>query len=161
MEGIRKMAVTLVIVLVIGFGLVVSRFGSALFQEGNPIPLIVSAMKLHLCDSEFELFSKTDKRSRYLSESSQDSSYNVVKKYMKSKGWKFQEQMGLGLIFTKNGEDAIVVVKQYSRNYFIWEIQQRFSNNKSLTYTKQTPNPWIRGLFLPTLSHYKKTRSIH
>ncbi|MBT2723149.1 hypothetical protein [Bacillus sp. ISL-46] len=141
MEGIRKMAVILLIVLVIGFGLVFSSFGSAIFQEGNPLPLIISAMKLHFSDSEFELFSKTDKRSRYLSESSQDSSYNVAKKYMKSKGWKFQEQMGSGLIFTKNGKDAIVVVKQYSRNYFIWEIQQRLSNNKSLTYTKQTPNP--------------------
>lgn len=135
MEGIKKTAVTLVIVLVIGFGLVVTSFGSALFQEGNPIPLIFSAVKLHFSDSEYELFSKTEKRSRYLSESSGKSSYNVVKNYMKSKGWKFQEQMGSGFIFTKNGEDAIVVVKQYSRNYFIWEVQQRFSNNQSLTYT--------------------------
>ena len=139
MEGIRKMAVTLVIVSVIGCGLVVSSFGSALFQEGNPIPLIISAMKLQFSDSEFEQFSKTEKRSSYLSESSGNSSYNVVKKYMKSKGWKFQEQMGAGLIFTKNGEDAIVVVKQYTRNYFIWEIQQRYSINKSLH--TQTPNP--------------------
>ena len=136
MEGIRKIAVTLLIVLVIGFGLVASSFGSAIFQEGNPLPLIISAMKLHFSDSEFELFSKTEKRSRYLSESSGNSSYNVVKKYMKSKGWKFQEQMGSGLIFTKNGEDAIVVVKQYSRNYFIWEIQQRAGQIiKNLTYT--------------------------
>lgn len=136
MEGIRKIAVTLLIVLVIGFGLVASSFGSAIFQEGNPLPLIISAMKLHFSDSEFELFSKTEKRSRYLSESSGNSSYNVVKKYMKSKGWKFQEQMGSGLIFTKNDEDAIVVVKQYSRNYFIWEIQQRAGQIiKNLTYT--------------------------
>ncbi|MEH7306230.1 type II toxin-antitoxin system HicA family toxin [Neobacillus drentensis] len=134
MEGIRKMSVTLVIVAVIGCGLVFSSFGSALFQEGNPIPLIISAMKLHFSDSEFELFSKTEKRSRFLSENNGSSSYNVVNKYMKSKGWKFQEQMGSGLIFTKNGEDAIVVVKPYSKNYFIWEIQQRFSNNKRLTY---------------------------
>jgi hypothetical protein len=157
-EGIRKMAVTLVIVSVLGCGLVVSSFGSALFQEGNPIPLIISAMKLHFSDSEFELFSKTEKRSRYLSESSGNSSYNVVKNYMKLKGWKFQEQMGSGLIFTKNGEDAIVVVKQYTRNYFIWEIQQRNSINKSLH--TQTPNPWIRGLLL-ILSHYKKPQLAH
>ncbi|MFL6562460.1 MAG: hypothetical protein ACJ8MO_40960 [Bacillus sp. (in: firmicutes)] len=128
MEGIRKMVVTLVIVLVIGFGLVVSSFGSVLFQEGNPIPLIISAMKLHFSDSEFELFSKTEKRSRYLSESSGNSSYNVVKQYMKLKGWKFQEQMGAGLIFTKNGEDAVVEVQQYSSQYLIWEIQKPFFN---------------------------------
>jgi hypothetical protein len=127
-EGIRKMVVTLVIVLVIGFGLVVSSFGSVLFQEGNPIPLIISAMKLHFSDSEFELFSKTEKRSRYLSESSGNSSYNVVKQYMKLKGWKFQEQMGAGLIFTKNGEDAVVEVQQYSSQYLIWEIQKPFFN---------------------------------
>ncbi|MEH7081829.1 hypothetical protein V7139_03715 [Neobacillus drentensis] len=139
MERIRKITVTLVIVSVIGCGLVVSSFGSVLFQEGNPIPLMISALKLHFSDSEFELFAKTEKRSKYLSESNGNSNYNVVKNYMKSKGWKFQEQMGSGLIFTKNGEDAIVVVKQYSRNYFIWEIQQRFTNDKS--YTFKTPNP--------------------
>jgi len=131
-EGMRKIAIMLVIVLVIGFGLVISSFGSVIFQAGNPIPLMISAMKLHFSDSEFELLSKTEKRNRYLSESSESSSYDVVKNYMKSKGWKFQEQMGAGFIFSKNGEDAIVVVKQYTRNYFIWEIQRRFFNNGSV-----------------------------
>jgi hypothetical protein len=127
-EGMRKIAIMLVIVSVIGFGLVISSFGSVIFQERNPIPLIISAMKLHFSDSEFELLSKTEKRSRYLSESSGNSSYIVVKKYMKLKGWKFQEQMGEGLIFTKNGEDAVVEVQQYSSQYFIWEIQKPFFN---------------------------------
>jgi hypothetical protein len=127
-EGMRKIAIMLVIVSVIGFGLVISSFGSVVFQERNPIPLIISAMKLHFSDSEFELLSKTEKRSRYLSESSGNSSYIVVKKYMKLKGWKFQEQMGAGLIFTKNGEDAVVEVQQYSNQYFIWEIQKPFFN---------------------------------
>jgi hypothetical protein len=124
----RKIAIMLVIVSVIGFCLVISSFGSVVFQERNPIPLIISAMKLHFSDSEFELLSKTEKRSRYLSESSGNSSYIVVKKYMKLKGWKFQEQMGAGLIFTKNGEDAVVEVQQYSSQYFIWEIQKPFFN---------------------------------
>jgi hypothetical protein len=127
-EGMRKIAIMLVIVSVIGFCLVISSFGSVVFQERNPIPLIISAMKLHFSDSEFELLSKTEKRSRYLSESSGNSSYIVVKKYMKLKGWKFQEQMGAGLIFTKNGEDAVVEVQQYSNQYFIWEIQKPFFN---------------------------------
>jgi hypothetical protein len=125
--GMRKrVIITLVIVIFGGSCIGISTFGSAILQEENPIRLMVSAMKLQLSDSEYVQFAKTEKRSRYLSLNTDQNRYEMVKEYMKSKGWMFHEQMGAGLIFTKNGEDAVVEIRQYSRHYFIWEIQKAF-----------------------------------
>lgn len=126
MGKLKTLIIPLVIVFVMGSGFVMSTFGSAIFQEGNPLPILVSAIKLKFSESEYVRFSKTEKRSRYISESKGKEGYIVVEDFMKSKGWFFQEQMGSGLIFTKNGEDAVVEVRQYSRHYFIWEIQKAF-----------------------------------
>lgn len=126
MERIKMYILPFLITMTIGIGFIISAFGPVIFQEGNPVPLMVSAVKLQFGESKYIQFSKTEKRSRYISESTGDGQYEIVKDYMKSKGWKYQEQMGSGLIFTKNGEDAIVEVRQYSRHYFIWEIQKAF-----------------------------------
>lgn len=125
MIGIKKTAIRVLMISGAAIAIFISMYGSVLFQEGNPIPLIVSAIKLQLSDSDYVQFAKTEKRSRYLSET-KDNSYDVVKEFMNSKGWSFKEQMGSGLIFTKNDEDAVVEVRQYSRHYFIWEIQKAF-----------------------------------
>ena len=122
----KNLVITLVIIFALVSGLVMSTFGSAIYQEGNPLPILVSAIKLQFSESNYSLFSKTEKRSRYLSEKKGNDGYLVVEEFMKSKGWSFQEKMGSGLIFTKNGEDAVVEVRQYSRYYFIWEIQKAF-----------------------------------
>jgi hypothetical protein len=120
----QRVVITLIIVIIAGSLIGFRTFGSALLQEENPVPLMVSALKLKLSDNEYVQFAKTEKRSRYLSVSTDQSRYDVVKKYMTSKGWRFQEQMGSGLIFSKNGEDAVVEVRQYSSHFFIWEIQK-------------------------------------
>lgn len=125
MIGIKKTAIRVLMISGAAIAIFISMYGSVLFQEGNPIPLIVSAIKLQLSDSDYVQFAKTEKRSRYLSET-KDNSYDVVKEFMNSKGWSFKEQMGSGLIFTKDDEDAVVEVRQYSRHYFIWEIQKAF-----------------------------------
>ncbi|MDR7236812.1 hypothetical protein [Neobacillus drentensis] len=120
----ERIIITLMIVIIGGSCIGISTLGSALLQEENPIRLIISAMKLKLSDTEYVQFAKTEKRSRYLSINTDHSRYEVVKEYMISKGWMFQEQMGAGLIFTKNDEDAVVEIKQYSKHYFIWEVQR-------------------------------------
>ena len=124
----ERIIITLMIVIIGGSCIGISTLGSALLQEENPIRLIISAMKLKLSDTEYVQFAKTEKRSRYLSINTDHSRYEVVKEFMVSKGWMYQEQMGSGLIFTKNGEDAVVEVRQYSKHYFIWEIQRAFFN---------------------------------
>jgi hypothetical protein len=57
------MVVTLVIVLVIGFGLVVSSFGSVLFQEGNPIPNSKAIFQLIESSVHRDFYNKLEKHS--------------------------------------------------------------------------------------------------
>ncbi|AZU64962.1 hypothetical protein CHR53_13435 [Neobacillus mesonae] len=125
----KKIIMAFIIVIIVGNGLIVTGFGSTVFQERNPVPLLVSAVKLHLSDMEYVQFAKTEKRVRFLSLNTTTNRYEVVKKWMGTKGWDFKEQMGSGLIFTKDGEDAVVEVKQYSKHYFVWEIQKTFYIN--------------------------------
>ncbi|MED4205548.1 hypothetical protein [Neobacillus mesonae] len=129
MGRMKKIIMAFIIVIIVGNGLIVTGFGSTVFQEGNPVPLLVSAVKLHFSDMEYVQFAKTEKRVRFLSLNTTTNRYEVVKKWMGTKGWDFKEQMGSGLIFTKDGEDAVVEVKQYSKHYFVWEIQKTFYIN--------------------------------
>ncbi|MFF2445687.1 hypothetical protein ACFVSW_01205 [Neobacillus sp. NPDC058068] len=133
MGKLERIFITSIIILALGSTIIISSFGSVLFQEGNPVPLMVSAIKLHLYDSEYVQFSKTEKRSRYLSKNSGDSRYDIVKEFMKSKGWNYEEQMGSGLIFVKDGEEAIVETRQYSKYFIIWDVQKALFTSDSDT----------------------------
>lgn len=100
---------------------IIFRFGSALFQEGNPTPILSSILKLELSNSNYEQF-ETTKRNSYVSENIGYSRYDVIKGLMKEKGWDFKEQIGSGLIFEKNEKTLIVETRQYSKHYIIWDI---------------------------------------
>lgn len=126
MGQMKKILMNTILIVIMGFGFIIAGFGSVIFQEGNPVPLLISAVKLHISDSEYVQFAKSEKRIRFLSINNATDRNEIVKKWMDTKGWDYKEQMGSGLIFTKNGEDAVVEVRQYSRNYFIWEIQKPF-----------------------------------
>ncbi len=115
---------TIILVISIGSGIFIALFGSILFQEENPLPLAVSILKLKLSDQEFVQFSKTEKRSSYLSINTGNQQYDSVKEFMKSNGWEFEEQMGSGLIFIKNGIEAIVETRQFSNDFIIWDVQK-------------------------------------
>lgn len=124
MGKMQKTFITLIIVFALGSSMIICSFGSVLFQEGNPLPIISSALKLQFSDSEYVQFSQTEKRSRYLSINIGDRRYDVVKGFMKSQGWIYEEQMGSGLIFSKDGKEAIVETRQYTSHFIIWDVQQ-------------------------------------
>ncbi|WP_042456947.1 hypothetical protein [Neobacillus dielmonensis] len=123
----RRRIVYLIVAIGIAFSLIAGS-SKSIFQEGNPIPMLVSTVKLQFSNSDYVLVEKSEKRRKYLSENRNNQDYKTVKEYMKTNGWDYKEQMGSGLIFTKNGEDAVVEVRQYSQHFFIWEIQKAFFN---------------------------------
>lgn len=118
--------VLLLFVLIAGF--IIVRFGSALSQEGNPIPILISIYKLEFSNSGYEQFSETEKRNRYISENTGESRFDVVKEFMKKKGWDFREQMGAGLVFDKSGQTIVVETRQYSKHYILWNIPNEVVN---------------------------------
>ncbi|MCA1029550.1 hypothetical protein LCL95_00730 [Bacillus timonensis] len=107
-------------VLLLGF--VGYRFGSALTQEGNPIPYLISITKYELSNNGYEQVLETENGIRYVSQYEKKYPLGMAIEYMKSKGWEFKEQMGSGLVFVKNEEEITISTKQYSKHYFLWDV---------------------------------------
>lgn len=118
----------MLLLIILIAGLVSLRFGSALFQEGNPIPILTSILVLKLSNSDYEQFSESNIRNRYVSENTGNSGFDEIKEFMKEKGWDFKEQMGSGLAFENDEEILVVETKQYSKNYILWNIPSEFFN---------------------------------
>jgi hypothetical protein len=119
---LKKFLLIAFLLFVLFAGFLTFRFGSALSQEGNPIPILISISKIELSNSDYEWFSKTDKSNRYISENTGESRFDVIKDIMNKNGWDFKEQMGAGLVFDKGGQNIVVETRQYSRHYLLWNI---------------------------------------
>jgi len=124
MSWLKKMFITLMFSLTLAAGLFIGFFGPVLFQEGNPVPLLVSILKLKTTDSNYVQFLNSEKQSMYLAANQGKNPLFEVKEFMKSKGWKFEEQMGSGLIFLKDENEAIVLTRQYSKYFVIWDVSK-------------------------------------
>lgn len=123
----KKILLVIILVFVLLIGFIGLRFGAALTQEGNPIPIITSIIKLEILNSDYQLFSDTPSGNRYVSET-ESSCHDVVKNFMKEKGWDFREQMGAWLVFEKNGKITTIETRQYSKYYFIWDVPNEALN---------------------------------
>ena len=118
----KKILITGILLLVLFTGFLTFRFGSALSQEGNPLPILSSIAKLEFANSSYEQYSKSENNTSYVSLNTGESRYDVIKDIMKDNGWDFKEQMGAGLIFDKNGQTKVVETRQYSRHYILFDI---------------------------------------
>lgn len=96
-------------------------------QEGNPIPILTSILKLESLDYDYQLFSDTTSKNSYVSKAG-DYQYDPVKDFMKERGWDYKEQMGAALVFEKDGENTIIETRQYSKYYFIWNVPKEVLN---------------------------------
>ncbi|MFJ8067326.1 hypothetical protein ACIQZD_00005 [Peribacillus sp. NPDC096447] len=118
----KKFLQVMFLLFILIIGLILLRFGSALFQEGNPTPILTSIMNLELEKSDYELFSETNIHNKYVSDNTGIYRYDVIKGFMKEKGWDFKEQMGSGLVFKKDEQTIVVETRQYSKHYILWNI---------------------------------------
>ena len=124
MNWLKKIMIALIISWTIAFGLILGVLGTSLFQEGNPVPLLVSIVKLKFTDTDYVQFINTEKKSRYLSNNTGNNPFKQAKEFMKSKGWAFEERIGTGLIFLKDEREAIVLTRQYSKYFVIWDVSK-------------------------------------
>ena len=126
--NLKKILLTMLLLLILMTGLITLRFGSALYQEGNPLTILTSIMGLELSNSDYEQFSESKIRKRYVSANTANSGYNVIKEFMKEKGWDFKEQKGSGLVFENDEETLVIETRQYSKHYILWNIPSEFFN---------------------------------
>jgi hypothetical protein len=102
-ENLKKVSIAVLLFILLFLCFIVFRFGSALTQEGNPIPYLVAIL-------------------RYISEFEGKYPLGMAIESMETKGWKFTEQLGSGLIFEKGKKTITIETRQYSEHYFIWDI---------------------------------------
>ena len=110
----------MLLIFLLFFGFIGLRFGSALSQEGNPIPYLIAIGKNEVSNSGYEKVLETSNNIRYVSKYERD--YPFVKDFMEVEGWEFKEQMGSGFIFVKNKEEIVIETRQYSRHNIIWDV---------------------------------------
>jgi hypothetical protein len=122
---LKKLLIGLIIVVLLPIGYIYLRFGSALTQEGNPVPYLSSIIKLELSNNGKEKVVDGQHEERYISEFKVKYPYGIAIEFMKSLGWEFKEQMGSGFIFEKNGQKAVVETRQYSKQYYIWDVPRK------------------------------------
>lgn len=123
----RKKVIFPFTLIIIFFLIIFTIYGRAIFQEGNPLPIVKAIIQLETSDSDYIQYSK--KPLKYISKSRIDREL-MIKKYMEKNKWSYIEQLGGGYIFTKENEQAIVVTKQFSSKYFVWEVPEEASIDK-------------------------------
>lgn len=124
MMVLKRLLLVVCFLFILIAGFIVLRFGSALSQEGNPLPLLTSIYKLEFSGRDYMQFSSLENGKRYVSDNTGASRFDAAKKMMENYGWKFKEQMGSGLIFTKGEQTTVVETRQYSKHYILWDIPE-------------------------------------
>ncbi|MBP3950245.1 hypothetical protein J7W16_03800 [Bacillus sp. YZJH907-2] len=122
----KKTLLVVLLMFVLSFGFIGVRFGSALIQEGNPIPYLVSIMKLELSNKGYEQAADTLNETSYVSAEKEYPS--VVIDFMKEKDWDYKEQIGSGLVFERSQETITISTRKYSKNYFLWNVPNEVLN---------------------------------
>jgi hypothetical protein len=125
---LKRLLLSVILVFLLSIGLISLRYGSALTQEGNPIPILTSIIKLELSNNGYEEISHPMNGNRYVSEYEQKHPYSAAKEYLKQHGWTFKEQMGSGLIFEKSEEIVVIETRQFSRHYYLWNVPEEVFN---------------------------------
>lgn len=94
MKRIKNKIITVIITIVVTFsilGFIIGAYGSVIFQEGNPVPLISSIIQLEFTDAAYVQYSSSP--DQYISEFEPGSDrYKIVIGFMEEKGWAFKEQ---------------------------------------------------------------------
>ncbi|MDD4290094.1 MAG: hypothetical protein PHH83_02330 [Patescibacteria group bacterium] len=114
------------------FGVLIYNYSSIIFQEGNPWPQIKGIAQLTFGNKDFV---KLDiEKNKYITKSN---NVDLIRSFMKEKGYDFIEQMGSGYFFQNDfGDRLIAVHKFYSRFYSIWTISET-NNINSFKFEKR------------------------
>jgi hypothetical protein len=99
-----------------------------LFQEGNPIPVLIGVLKVNLSDENPVEISSADSTKYIVKKDNLDSKYGLISQslddyidIMHKEDWIFKEQMGSGLVFTRDNQKQTVVTRLFTRYYIIIE----------------------------------------
>ncbi len=111
-----KKIVLILFVVVLFFGFIIIY--PILFQEGNPFSILKGIAELSF--NEDEIVKISDEPQRYITKT--DTGKSPIIDLMGQESWDFEDQMGSGYIFYKEGNRKNVSSVQYTKRYIIWEL---------------------------------------
>lgn len=111
----------IIILSLIIFGIGICLYSPVIFQEGNPWPQIKGVSQLNFTGKDLVKLSSGE--NKYITKN--NNGLEIIKAFMKDKGYDFTEQMGSGYFFKdENGESVTVTHRYYSRFYSLWNITE-------------------------------------
>jgi len=115
----NKKGMLFIFLFFLAAGVLVFLYSPVIFQEGNPCSQISGIIQLNFTNKDMvKLSSEEDK---YVTKSRNGA--DIIKAFMKEKGYEFNEQMGSGYLFESPTEkDVVVIHKYYSKYYSLWKI---------------------------------------
>ena len=121
----NKKKLLLIFLAFLFIGIFISLYSPIIFQERNPWQQIKGIVQLNFGNTN--IIKLSDSKDVYMTKSSDGK--EIIKNFMKDKGYEFTEQMGSGYLFKSlTNESAIVVHKYYSRYYSLWSINENTWN---------------------------------
>lgn len=120
--ALKKFSLWLCVLLVIFCALIGFRYGHILTKDEGTIRLVVSIFILDTTSRDFVKFDETIAVTRYVSENSGESRYDIIKKVLSDLGWSYKTQEGAALFFQKDKDILVVETKLVTENYFIWDV---------------------------------------
>lgn len=119
----NKKVLLVISFIVLLLGIFIIFYSPVIFQEGNPWPQIKGIIQLNFGNNDIV---KLDiEKNKYITKSN---NLEIIKSFMKEKGYDFTEQMGSGYFFkSQTGADAVVTHRYYSRYYSLWSITENLT----------------------------------
>jgi len=119
----KVLLITSIAILVLGVFMVF--YSNVIFQEGNPWPQIKGITQLTFGNKDVVKLDIGE--NKYITKRGNP---EMIKSFMKDKGYDFTEQMGSGYFFkSQTGSSAVVTRRYYSHFYALWTIMENSNNS--------------------------------
>lgn len=112
----RILLVFAVIILLFAF---LMLFGEILLQEGNPFPVLRSAIQLEL--SGADVVPVAGEGILYIQKAGSE---EPLTDYLSGYGWAFSERLGSSIFYERNGETLYADSRMLTRRYVVYELDQ-------------------------------------
>lgn len=114
-----KKLILIAIIVVIVLAMISFMVYPLLSQEDDTIDVLVGIIKLNASKSEIVEYSKTAGQIKYIAKT-KDSNDPIIN-LMEAKGFTYIEQFGSGYQFIKNGQEVIILSKNFSRYFRLFK----------------------------------------
>lgn len=124
---LRKNKAIIIAIISFALGALIYNYSPIVFQEGNPWPQIKGMAELTFGHEDIVKLDTAG--NKYMTKSDRS---EIIKSFMKSRGYDFTEQMGSGYFFkSPTGASAVVTHRYYSRYYSLWRITENLATENT------------------------------